>query len=174
MRTAITASPPQTKNRNGLRHLLHHPSDILHGHIQHAGDIIRRHIHSTLLALHADKIFYVLFQVAEAVGESRFVLHPTPHLTTIDAISTVFGFKDDRRLQHLHRMPSALRHHTSKLTRQRVKADALHLAPTIIIDDLHQLATQHHHRFRTLRVAMDGYVSTRQQGTKQPLTIVSL
>ena len=174
MRTAITASPPQTKNRNGLRHLSHHPSDILHGHIQHTGDILRRHIHSALLALHADKIFYVLFQVAKAVGESRFVPHPTPHLTTIDAISTVFGLKDDRWFKHLHRMPSALRHHISILTGQRVKANALHLAPTIIIDDLHQLATQHHHRFRTLRMAMDGYVSTRQQGIQHPLTIVSL
>ena len=174
MRTAIAASPPQTKNRNGLRHLLHHPSNILHGHIQHAGDILRRHIHSALLSFHADKIFYVLLQVAEAVGESRFVLHSTPHLTTIDAISTVFGFKDDRWLKHLHCMPSALRHHTSILTDQRVKADALHLAPTIIIDDLHQLATQHHHRLRALRMAMDGYVSTRQQGTKHTLTIVSL
>ena len=174
MRTAITASPPQTKNRNGLRHLLHHPSNILNGHIQHPGDILRRYIHSPLLPLHADKRFHVLLQVAEAVGESRVVLRPTPRLATIDTISPVFGFKDDRRLQHFHRMPSALRHHTSKLTHQRVKADALHLAPTIIIDDLHQLATQHHHRFRTLRVAMDGYVSTRQQGTKHPLTIVSL
>ena len=174
MRTAITASPPQTKNRISLRHLSHHPSDILHGHIQHAGDILRRHIHSALLAFHADKIFHVLLQVPKAVGEGNLVLHPTPHLTTIDAISTVFGFKDDRRLQHFHRMPSTLRYHTSILTGQRVKADALHLAPTIIIDDLHQLATQHHHRFRALRMAMDGYVSTRQQGTKHTLTIVSL
>ena len=71
-------------------------------------------------------------------------------------------------------MPSALRHHTSKLTGLRVKADALHLAPTIIIDDLHQLATQQHHRLCTLRVAMNRYIGAWQQGTKHPLTIVRL